>query len=65
MLNPKQTDDTYPFSYLCGCGVAFKLTQGLQRTLKLPKNDINCLLDMVCVAPSGISCLWWMKTELW
>lgn len=53
MLNPKQTDDTYPFSYLCGCGVAFKLTQGLQRTLKLPKNDINCLLDMVCVATIG------------
>ena len=49
----KQTDDTYPFSYLCGCGVAFKLTQGLQRTLKLPKNDINCLLDMVCVATIG------------
>ena len=53
MLNPKQEDDAYPFSYLCGCGVAFKLAQAVQRILNLPKGDINRLLDLVCIATIG------------
>ena len=53
MLNPKQKDDEYPFSYLCGCGVAFKLAQAVQRMLNLPENEINRLLDLVCVATIG------------
>ncbi|MBE6037042.1 MAG: single-stranded-DNA-specific exonuclease RecJ [Clostridiales bacterium] len=31
VLNPKREGCQYPEKYLCGCGVAFKLAQGLQR----------------------------------
>lgn len=53
MLNPKQEGDEYPFSSLCGCGVAFKMAQALQRSFGLPKSEINRLLDIVCVATIG------------
>ncbi len=53
MLNPKQEDDEYPFSFLCGCGVAFKMAQALQRSLGLPKGELHRLLDMVCIATIG------------
>lgn len=29
VINPKQEDCTYPYDFLCGCGVAFKLIQAL------------------------------------
>ena len=60
LLNPKQEDCTYPFKELCGCGVAFKLAQALQRVLK--KNDgtpaidkamLNSLLDLVAIGTVG------------
>jgi len=60
LLNPKQDDCTYPFKELCGCGVAFKLAQALQRVLK--KNDgtpaidkamLNSLLDLVAIGTVG------------
>lgn len=53
VLDPKQEADSYPFSYLCGCGVAFKLAQALQRQMGLPKAEINRLLDVVCIATIG------------
>ena len=37
LLDPKQEGDDYPCSWLCGCGVAFKLAQALQRRMGLPK----------------------------
>jgi len=36
ILNPKQTDCSYPYKDLCGCGVAFKLITALCITLNLP-----------------------------
>jgi len=50
LVNVKQAGDEYPFKELCGCGVAFKLAQALQRTLKLPKNIISNCLDLVTLA---------------
>ena len=53
-VNPKRGG--YPFRDLCGCGVAFKLAQGIQRTLaqkgddRFTKNDLNSLLDLVAIA---------------
>ena len=53
ILNPKQQDDTYPFSYLCGCGVAFKLAQAISRRTEFSKASLNALLDLVGIATIG------------
>lgn len=50
ILNPKQEDCPYPFKLLCGCGVAFKLAQGIQKRLNAPKSCLNDLLDVVALA---------------
>ena len=50
ILNPKQQDCQYPFKELCGCGVGFKLAQGLNDTFALPFSEIEYLLDLVMVA---------------
>lgn len=53
MLDPKQTDDDYPFSFLCGCGVAFKLAQAITRKTGISKKKLNSLLDIVGIATVG------------
>ncbi len=50
ILNPKQQDCLYPYKDLCGCGVAFKLAQAIQRKAQLPKRILNELLDLVAIA---------------
>lgn len=50
VVNPKREDCGYPFKDLSGCGVAFKLTQGLQRRLQLDKKILNQNLDLVALA---------------
>ncbi|MCR1897745.1 single-stranded-DNA-specific exonuclease RecJ [Irregularibacter muris] len=50
LVNVKQEGDSYPFKELCGCGVAFKLAQALQRALSLPKNVLSHALDLVTLA---------------
>lgn len=49
-LDPKQVDCAYPYKELCGCGVGFKLLQGLciQNGWKL--EDLYKLLDLVAVS---------------
>ena len=53
-VNPKR--GSYPFPDLCGCGVAFKLAQGIQRLLaargddRFLRADLNSLLDLVAIA---------------
>ena len=49
MINPKRMDCEYPFRELAGCGVAFKLTQALQKKTGLPKSVLNRGLDMVAL----------------
>lgn len=60
LINPKQEACGYPFKELCGCGVAFKLVQALQRTLKrtdgalaIDKATLNSLLDLVAIGTVG------------
>ena len=50
VINPKQPGCPYPYKELCGCGVAYKLIQALQRSLGLPKKTIKKGLDLVGVA---------------
>ena len=50
IINPKQLDCSYPFNGLCGCGIAFKLAQALQKALDAPKRILNDLLDLVALA---------------
>lgn len=53
VLDPKQEDCGYPFSGICGCGVAYKLAQALQRTYGFEKEVILRLLDIVGIATIG------------
>ncbi len=53
VINPKHPKSQYPFRDLAGCGVAFKLCQGIQRKANLPKRTVNELLDLVAVGTIG------------
>ena len=49
MVNPWRPDCTYGERYLCGVGIAFKLTQALYRAYKRPTEDELQLLDLVAI----------------
>jgi single-stranded-DNA-specific exonuclease len=49
MINPWRPDCTYSERYLCGVGIAFKLTQALFRAYKRPTTDELSLLDLLAV----------------
>jgi len=50
ILNPKQTDCTYPYKELCGCGVGFKLITALARQMQLNEEAAFEYLDLVATA---------------
>lgn len=52
ILNPKSEGESYPFSELCGTGVAFKLVQALVRSGMYPVTTgwEKWLLDLVAIA---------------
>jgi len=50
VLDPKQPDCPYPFKELCGCGVGFKLLQGLSIENKWKLEDLYKHLDLVAVS---------------
>lgn len=49
MVNPWRPDCTYGERYLCGVGIAFKLTQALYRAHQRPQEDELALLDLVAI----------------
>lgn len=49
MINPWRPDCLYGERYLCGVGIAFKLTQALYRVFKRPLEDELDLLDLVAI----------------
>jgi len=50
VLDPKRLDCDYPCDALSGCGVGFKLMQGLTQKMKLPFEGLIPLLDLVAVS---------------
>jgi single-stranded-DNA-specific exonuclease len=52
VLDPIKPGDTYPFKHLCGCGVGFKLLQGIAQ--RLGKDDLlPPYLDFVTLASTA------------
>lgn len=49
MINPWRPDCQYRERYLCGVGIAFKLTQALYRLHARPIEDEMALLDLVAI----------------
>lgn len=50
ILDPKQTDCTYPYKELTGCGIAFKLAQAYQITTSPNWQKLAPLLDILVVS---------------
>ena len=50
VLDPKREDCNYPFKELCGCGVGFKLIQGLASKRGQKIDDLLLYLDLVATA---------------
>lgn len=47
VLDPKRSDDPYPFKELAGVGVAYKLVCALANVLGTPSNEVEKLLEFV------------------
>lgn len=50
VLDPQRKDCNYPYRWLSGCGVSFKLAQAYSLKHNLPMSDLYKLLDLVCVS---------------
>lgn len=50
IINPKQKDCSYPYKELSGCGLAFKIIQGLAQRYELPKESYLQYLQLVAIS---------------
>ena len=50
ILNPKQTDCTYPYKELSACGIGFKLIEALAIQLNQTKESVYAYLDLVATS---------------
>lgn len=50
VLDPQRSDCTYPYKWLSGCGVSFKLAQAHSIKHNLPVAELYKLLDLLCVS---------------
>lgn len=53
VVNPKQEDCGYPFKYLCGAGVGFKIITRLYERLGVEKEELKKLIPFVSIATVG------------
>lgn len=53
ILNPKKEQCPYPYKELCGCGIAFKLVQGIHQQRQGEWSEILPLLDLVVTATAA------------
>jgi single-stranded-DNA-specific exonuclease len=52
VLDPIKPGDSYPYKYLCGCGVGFKLIQGVAKKLGM-EDRLPHYLDFVALASTA------------
>ncbi|MDR0543739.1 MAG: single-stranded-DNA-specific exonuclease RecJ [Odoribacteraceae bacterium] len=50
VLDPRRVDCPYPYKWLSGCGVSFKLAQAYNLRRGLPMKKLHAMLDLVCVS---------------
>lgn len=50
VLNPKQSDCTYPFKELSGCGIGYKLIQGYAEKHQIDSKEVEEFLDLAAVS---------------
>lgn len=50
VLDPKRTDCDYPYKELTGCGVGFKLVQGIAQNNNIPFTELEHYLDLVAIS---------------
>ena len=50
VLDPQRSDCNYPYRWLSGCGVSFKLAQAYSLKHDLPMSELYSLLDLICVS---------------
>lgn len=50
VLDPQRGDCEYPYKWLSGCGVSFKLVQAHSLRHNLPMSELYKLLDLLCVS---------------
>lgn len=50
VLDPQRSDCNYPYKWLSGCGVSFKLVQAHSLKHNLPMSELYKLLDLLCVS---------------
>ncbi len=50
VLDPKRKDCRYPYKDLSGCGVGFKLCQGLNTIYKIPESELFELTDLLTIS---------------
>ncbi|HRH71114.1 MAG TPA: single-stranded-DNA-specific exonuclease RecJ [Flavobacteriales bacterium] len=50
VLDPKRDDCPYPFKELSGCGIGFKLVQGIAQRNGIDASELEPLLDLVAVS---------------
>ena len=53
IINPKQKACTYPFSSLCGAGVALKLVEALYQRLQTDTDIVDRMLEYAAIATIG------------
>lgn len=71
VLDPKRSDDTYPFNELSGCGIGFKLVCGYAQRHRIPFEQLERYLDLVAVSTAAdivpivgenrVLCYWGLK----
>ncbi len=53
VIDPKQTDCTYPFKGLCGAAIAYKLMEKLYEAFGRRKEELSCMIENVAIATVG------------